>query len=67
MHQIRAHLAHLGYPILGDKIYVGDESCYLRFMKTGWSPEIAHNLIMERHATDGVFECTANCPQTWLR
>ena len=50
MHQIRAHLAHLGYPILGDKIYGGDESCYLRFMKTGWSPELAHNLIMERHA-----------------
>ena len=50
MHQIRVHLAHLGYPILGDKMYGGDENCYLRFMETGWTPELASKLIIERHA-----------------
>lgn len=50
MHQIRVHLAHLGYPILGDKIYGGDESCYLDFMEQGWTPELAARLRMPRHA-----------------
>lgn len=50
MHQIRAHLAHMGYPILGDKIYGGDESCYLRFIREGWTRELADKLIIKRHA-----------------
>ena len=31
-HQIRIHLSHLGYPILGDKLYGGDERIYLDFV-----------------------------------
>ena len=50
MHQIRVHLAHLGHPIVGDKIYGGDETRYLRFIAHGWTPELARELILPRHA-----------------
>lgn len=50
MHQIRVHLAHLGFPIVGDKIYGGDETCYLDFMEQGWSPILAARLRLSRHA-----------------
>ena len=49
MHQIRVHLAYLGHPIVGDKIY-RDETCYLRFIEQGWTPELAGELILPRHA-----------------
>ena len=50
MHQIRVHLAYLGHPIVGDKIYGGDESCYLDFMEQGWTPALAARLRLPRHA-----------------
>lgn len=50
MHQIRVHLAHLGFPIVGDKIYGGDETCYLDFMEQGWTPSLAARLRLSRHA-----------------
>ncbi|MDO5450626.1 MAG: RluA family pseudouridine synthase [Akkermansia sp.] len=50
MHQIRVHLAYLGHPIAGDKIYGPDESCYLDFMEQGWTPQLAARLTIPRHA-----------------
>lgn len=31
-HQIRIHLSHIGHPIVGDKLYGGDERLYLDFV-----------------------------------
>ncbi|HKP92824.1 MAG TPA: RNA pseudouridine synthase, partial [Chthoniobacterales bacterium] len=39
-HQIRVHLASLGHPIVGDKIYGPDERHYLEFIETGWTPKL---------------------------
>jgi 23S rRNA pseudouridine1911/1915/1917 synthase len=50
MHQIRVHLSHAGYPIVGDKLYGPDEGCYLEFIQTGWTPALAGRLLLPRHA-----------------
>lgn len=50
MHQIRVHAAYLGYPLIGDKIYGGDEFCYLDFIATGWTADLARRLMLSRHA-----------------
>lgn len=50
MHQIRVHLAHAGHPIVGDKIYSGDGSEYLRWMEVGWTQELQCKLLLPRQA-----------------
>jgi 23S rRNA pseudouridine1911/1915/1917 synthase len=49
-HQIRVHLASLGHPIVGDKIYGPDERLYLQFIETGWTPELERKLLLPRQA-----------------
>src|SRR5260370_2967124 len=49
-HQIRVHLSAIGHPIVGDKIYGPDEHLYLRFIETGWTPELERRLLLPRHA-----------------
>ncbi len=49
-HQIRIHLAHLGHPIVGDKLYGGDEMLYLDFVKERLTLEQHHRLILENQA-----------------
>ena len=49
-HQIRVHLASVGHPVVGDKIYGPDEQLYLRFIETGWTPELEQRLLVPRHA-----------------
>jgi 23S rRNA pseudouridine1911/1915/1917 synthase len=49
-HQIRVHLASLGFPIVGDKIYGPDEKLYLEFIEMGWTPKLERELLLPRHA-----------------
>jgi 23S rRNA pseudouridine1911/1915/1917 synthase len=35
---------------VGDKIYGPDEQLYLRFIETGWTPELERQLLLPRHA-----------------
>jgi 23S rRNA pseudouridine1911/1915/1917 synthase len=40
-HQIRAHLAAAGFPIVGDKLYgPGGDDAFIRFCDQGFSPEL---------------------------
>ncbi len=48
-HQIRIHLAHIGHPIVGDKLYGGDEDLYLALVQNRLTPEQRAKLIFENH------------------
>jgi 23S rRNA pseudouridine1911/1915/1917 synthase len=50
LHQLRAHLAWLGHPVIGDKIYGPDPNLYVKFIAEGWTEEHARQLILPRHA-----------------
>jgi len=49
-HQIRIHLAHLGHPIVGDKLYGGDEDLYLAFVQSRLTAEQRKKLILPNQA-----------------
>jgi 23S rRNA pseudouridine1911/1915/1917 synthase len=49
MHQIRAHLAWLGHPLVGDKLYGPDETLYLELAQSSWTPRLREALPTERH------------------
>lgn len=49
-HQIRIHLAHVGHPIVGDKLYGGDEDLYLALVEGRLTDEQRTRLILPNHA-----------------
>lgn len=49
-HQIRIHLAHMGHPIVGDKIYGGDEYLYLALVEGRLNDEQKRRLILPHQA-----------------
>ena len=50
MHQIRVHLHHAGFPVVGDKLYGPDDANYLEFIETGWTDSLAQRLLLPRQA-----------------
>jgi 23S rRNA pseudouridine1911/1915/1917 synthase len=50
LHQLRVHLAHIGHPVIGDKIYGPDPKLYLKFIAEGWTEEHQRMLGLSRHA-----------------
>ena len=62
-HQIRIHLAHLGHPIVGDKLYGGDEDLYLGLVENRLTREQRTRLILPNqalHACAVRFTCAAS-------
>lgn len=49
-HQIRIHLAHLGHPIVGDKIYGADERIYLAFVEGRMTDDQWRQMILPHQA-----------------
>ena len=49
-HQIRIHLSHLGHPIVGDKLYGGDEDLYLALVQDRLTADQKRRLILANHA-----------------
>jgi 23S rRNA pseudouridine1911/1915/1917 synthase len=49
-HQIRLHLAYYGHPLVGEKIYGGDEDLYLALVENRLTSEQRARLILENHA-----------------
>lgn len=50
MHQIRATLCSLGFPVVGDKLYGLDPGFFLRFIGDGLTPEDKERLLMSHQA-----------------
>ena len=49
-HQIRIHLAHIGHPIVGDKLYGGDEDIYLALVEGRLNEAHRSGLILPNQA-----------------
>ena len=65
-HQIRVHLAHIGHPVVGDKLYGPDPDHYLRFIETGWTPELQQSLLLPRHALHSAKLRAVDGAEEWL-
>lgn len=50
LHQIRVHLRHAGFPVIGDKVYGLDPGLFLRFVDSALTGEDRRRLLWRRQA-----------------
>jgi len=48
--QIRVHLAHIGYPVVGDKVYGLDDDLKDEAAREGLTERVRRALVMDRQA-----------------
>lgn len=53
-HQIRIHLAHIGHPLVGDKLYGADETLYLKFVERRLTDAERSALLLPNQALHAV-------------
>ncbi len=49
-HQLRVHMAHIGHPIVGDKLYLGGDEIFARSVEGQLLPADLHRLGLAHHA-----------------
>lgn len=66
-HQLRVHLAAIGHPIVGDKLYGPDESrAFLEYVETGMTDSLRSQLGHDRQALHA-YRCSIAHPRTGAR
>lgn len=66
-HQLRVHLAEIGHPIVGDKLYGPEgEAAFVERIETGMTDDLRARLGHERHALHA-FRCVIEHPRSGER
>jgi 23S rRNA pseudouridine1911/1915/1917 synthase len=63
-HQIRVHLKHIGHPIIGDKLYLGDEAFFIRALNEQLDKDTLTGMIGHWRQALHAWRVSVNHPRT---